>query len=156
MKIEITINGKEITATAYTESKIAKGVAKCNPKDQFDLATGAKLAIDRVCEQLRPYLSFSQPEKVYGFIGELTSLCDIEGLPLCVGDTVTLYARDDLFSYGETVVCKEDNEAFVMGVAGTTFTYGYNDYWFIVKKRNHTDIKDGEKVSGVMYHKPQL
>lgn len=156
MKIEITINGKEITATAYTESKVVKGVAKCNPKDQFDLAAGAKLAIDRVCEQLRPYVELLKG-RVVGFIGEPTSLCDIDGNSLCVGDTVKLYKRETLSLRGERVICKrEGSMGFVMGVKSEVFTNGRSRGWFIIKNRNHADIKDGETVGDVMYHKPQL
>lgn len=156
MKIEITIDGKEITATAYTESKVAKGVAKCSPEDQFDLAIGAKLAIDRVCEQLRPYVELLDGRFI-GFIGEPTLLCDIDGNSLCVGDTVKLYKRETLSLRGERVICKKEGSmGFVMGIASENFENGRTGGWFIVKKRGHADIKDGEVVDGVIYHKPRL
>lgn len=152
MKIEITINGKEITATAYTESKVAKGVAKCSPEDQFDLAAGAKLAIERLCKQLKPHLM--RDDILYGHIGKETDLHDIQGTPLYVGDTVDVYTYK-FTSYGESVVCnKDENGDFVMGNASCDFSCGHDDHWFIVKKRSYKDVNDGEVVSFITYHKP--
>ena len=48
-KVVILRNGTTVTATQYVDGeKCGTGVAKCSPKDEFDFAFGAKLALERL------------------------------------------------------------------------------------------------------------
>ena len=50
-KIEIIVNGNKVIAKK--DGKV--GVAKCSPEDEFDIFTGARIAIDRLGEKCKPY-----------------------------------------------------------------------------------------------------
>lgn len=57
--IVIKTDGKTVTAYRGKE----KGVAKCSPEDEFDLYTGASLAIDRLFGEDKKHHSYSFPMK---------------------------------------------------------------------------------------------
>jgi len=50
---DITILIKDNKVIAKMGNKI--GIAKCSPEDEFDIFTGARLAIDRLEEKCKPY-----------------------------------------------------------------------------------------------------
>lgn len=50
-KIEITVDGNKTIAKMGGR----KGVAKCAPEDKFDIFVGAKLALERLEEEYKPY-----------------------------------------------------------------------------------------------------
>lgn len=111
-----------------------------------------------------PYLSLESGNKEianYGHIGEETSICDIAGKKLRIGDTVSLYSRifdnGKLSFRGEYSVVKIDNSEFVMGLRGTPFDRGVScdTYWVIVLNRRHTEVEDGETVDGIKYIKSE-
>lgn len=55
MKIVITSDGRETVAKWYDAQKLVKtSVARCNPQDEFNLLTGAKLAVERLGEAKEP------------------------------------------------------------------------------------------------------
>ncbi len=51
-EIRIFQDGKKIIAKNETDNNV--GIAKCNPEDEFDFNTGAKLAFDRLMEKYDP------------------------------------------------------------------------------------------------------
>lgn len=96
----------------------------------------------------KPYLTMHG--EMVGILGTPTKYKDILGHPLAVGDTVEIFNRSGV-SYGENVIT-DDGDQYIMGIksscdgkAGTT------GYWRIVKKRGYKDIKNGERVDGVIY-----
>ena len=50
---DITILVKDNKVIAKKGNKV--GIAKCSPEDEFDIFTGARLAIDRLEEKCKPY-----------------------------------------------------------------------------------------------------
>lgn len=50
-KIEIIVNGNKVIAKK--DGKV--GVVKCSPEDDFDIFVGAKLALERLEEEYKPY-----------------------------------------------------------------------------------------------------
>lgn len=57
---EMLEDAEDITILVRGNEVIAKkgntvGIAKCSPEDEFDIFTGAKLAIDRLEEKCKPY-----------------------------------------------------------------------------------------------------
>lgn len=97
----------------------------------------------------------------YGRIGEETNIYDIVGEKLSVGDTVNLYSiiRGQLEFCGEHSIVKQDDSEFVMSVHGCKFEHGESDdgrvTWFIIMKRQHTGIENGETVNGIKYIKSE-
>ena len=98
----------------------------------------------------------------FGRIGEETSIYDITGKNLSVGDTVNLYfikGNGQLEFRGEcSVVSNSDKKSFVMGVAGNKFDHGVSDgffKWIIVLNRRYTEIQDGETVDCIKYIKSE-
>lgn len=51
VKIKIAVDGNKVTAKMGKET----GIAKCSPDDEFDIFVGAKLALERLEEQSKPY-----------------------------------------------------------------------------------------------------
>ena len=49
--IDIWSNGEKVIASMGTK----EGVARCSPEDEFDFFVGAKLALERLEEQCKPY-----------------------------------------------------------------------------------------------------
>lgn len=150
---EITITSDGHTTTAKYGDK--QGIAKCNPKDKFDIATGAKLALERALEpEFRPYLTNTRGDN-YGEVGTPTSLVDIQGMPLFVGDVVAVY-NDTRREYlkDSVVVAKHDN-GFVFELRGVCFTKPKvsPNGWFIIKKRSYTEVKHNETVNYIKYIK---
>lgn len=55
-KIVITTDGKTTTAKMFDGKKLLKAaMSKCSPKDTFDFAIGAKIALERVTEKEREF-----------------------------------------------------------------------------------------------------
>lgn len=88
----------------------------------------------------------------YGKIGDDTPIKDVVGRDLRVGDTVKVVnkAGED---YGEKVIVKDEDKAFVMGFKGLCKKDGFIDGLVIIKKRSFEEIKDGETVDGFIYVK---
>ena len=171
--IVIYRKGKETIALDKTTGK--KAVAKCSPEDKYDFEVGAKLAFTRLmgeteempkpkhvncrCSlktepEFKPHLVYKGKTKVFYFgqIGEPTPIKDAIGRELRVGDTVELYRKQDYIC--EKSIVKDENKAFVMGIAfncnrNGTLENGYQ----IIKKRSYEDIAHGEKVDGIIYVK---
>lgn len=97
----------------------------------------------------------------YGRIGEETSIYDITGRKLSVGDVVNLYSiRSDgqLGFRGEKTIVKDNDSEFVMGIKGCKFDRGVStDYfgWIIILNRRCTEVKDGEMVGHIKYIKSE-
>lgn len=60
-KIEIIVDGNK--TIAKKDGKV--GIAKCSPEDEFDIFTGARLAIDRLEEKCKPYSWLKEGVKYY-------------------------------------------------------------------------------------------
>lgn len=90
-----------------------------------------------------------------GYIGEETSIIDLVGNKLKVGDTVTFYYNNE--NRGESVICKENSypHGYVSGLASLHFTTGRSDGWSIIKKRSYQDIIDTEFIDTVEYVRSQ-
>ena len=102
-------DGRKIVAKNELTGKV--GVARCNPEDEFDWETGAKLALERLfeAEKSAPAKSkFKVGEIVVGnhkanrygittegWIGEVTRILDkpVEGHGCDTGHMVTFYAK---------------------------------------------------------------
>ncbi len=150
---EITITSDGYTTTAKYGDR--QGVAKRNPRDKFDIATGAKLALERALEsEFKPHLTNTRGDNC-GEVGTPTSLIDIQGMPLFVGDVVAVY--DDTrrkYLKDSVVVAKHDN-GFVFELRGVCFTKPKvsPNGWFIIKKRSYTEVKHNETVNRIKYIK---
>ena len=84
----------------------------------------------------------------YGVIGTPTKYKDAIGRPLVVGDTVEHFDYTNK-SYGETAIVEtEEDGQFVMGICAHCDgkTGEIKCGWKIIKKRDHTEVKDGEDV----------
>jgi hypothetical protein len=86
----------------------------------------------------------------YGNIGECTKMVDAIKRPLFVGDTVDLYSGTELVR--EHIIVAGHGKHFVMGIESAcnndgTISLNYQ----IIKKRSHSDIKNGEVIDGVKY-----
>lgn len=103
-------------------------------------------------EELKPYLYDSWCNRHIGIIGDPTSLHDIKGNDLYVGDVVTLIIKRSsgrIENLGFRYVCKDD-EAFVMGVKGSDFKSGYDNIGFlIIKEKSYEDLDDEEMYDHV-------
>ena len=158
-KIVITTDGKETLARLYDGDKVIKSAtAKCNPGDTFDFATGAKLAFKRLTgeekKEFVPHIKMATGERV-GNIGEPTNYKDAIGRPLRIGDTVEHF-NDGCESYGETIIAKDKDMVFVMGIkAACNDKTGSTGSWKIIKKRSHEDVADGETVFRCTYVKSE-
>lgn len=86
----------------------------------------------------------------YGVVGTKTSLVDLYGKKLCVGDTVELFDRDS-GEWGEYPICKNETYGdFVGSIASCSKSIKNGiskEGWVIVKKRSYKDFKAGYKVS---------
>lgn len=90
-----------------------------------------------------------------GNIGEPTNYKDAIGRPLCIGDTVEHF-DEKCESYGETIIAKDKDMAFVMGIKGVcNDKTGSTGRWKIIKKRSHEDVADGETVFRCTYVKSE-
>ena len=126
-----------------------------DPKDSNSEDKGAEFEPNLVYE--------CQNEEItnYGHIGEETSICDVVGNNLSVGDTVNLYAIEDngqVSFRGEHSIVKYDNSEFVMGVSRSKFNRGFSNNsfkWLIILNRRHKEIEDGETVDCIKYIKSE-
>lgn len=96
----------------------------------------------------------------FGRIGDETSIYDIMGNNLSVGDTVNLYNIEDnkRFDFrGERLIAKDGGSEFVMGTRGHEFDHGVScdARCAIILNRRHTEIKDGETVDCIKYIKSE-
>lgn len=87
-----------------------------------------------------------------GIVGQKTTLVDLYGNELYIGDIVNLYYINSGFK-GERCICHYKTCGdFVMGIAGSTIKNGISDDNFvIVKKRSYKDFKDGDVVDDIKY-----
>lgn len=81
-KIIITTDGKTTTAKIYEDGKVIKtATAKCNPEDEFDFMTGAKLAFERLEKKVKPI-------EVDGFkVGDRVNFNGHNGTVICLAAT---------------------------------------------------------------------
>ncbi|SHI23913.1 hypothetical protein SAMN02745823_03784 [Sporobacter termitidis DSM 10068] len=85
-----------------------------------------------------------------GIIGTPTRFRDILGRPLAVGDVVEIFNRTSV-SYGDNVLC-DDGRQYVMGIKSSCDDrIGSAGYWRLLKKRGYDDVKNGERIDGVVY-----
>ena len=97
----------------------------------------------------------------FGRIGEETSIHDITGKKLSVGDTVNLYnicGDGQLALSGERSIVRDGDSEFVMGSKGSKFDHGVRNGIFknlIILNRRYTEIKDGETVDNIKYIKSE-
>lgn len=88
---------------------------------------------------------------VDGEIGENTSLVDIYGSQLKVGDTVAIYNsnHEDI----ESVVCKNAQKEYISVYKNLKFINGVNSKYrlFITKKQSYKDIKHKTIINDIMY-----
>lgn len=158
--IHIYVNGTTTTAVLKEGNNVIKtAMAKCNPDDIYNFESGARIAFNRLCNDLaessklvkskfRPYVCGVCNIKC-GYIGEETDQEDLLGNKLKVGDTVILYSGKE--NRREHTVCKEDDDDFIMSVRGFDFKQGRYNHWSIIKKRSYNEIENGEIVDGVKY-----
>ena len=149
--ISITSDGiKTVKGTYVNGKEIKESEAKCNlDEDTFDISTGVQLVLERLgikkrctCElnknkEVKPknkVLKFKGEEDV---IGEKTSLVDIYGRELYVGDLVKVYIDDKCA--GEYFVRKECN---------SENKYYINFYYTTLSSQN-LDFKDGKNLNNV-------
>jgi hypothetical protein len=86
----------------------------------------------------------------YGNISDPTEYKDIIGQPLKIGDTVTLY--NGIEKRGEySVVSDEKYGVFIMGIQCLCSKGIIEVPWKIVKCRDCSEIKHGEKVDNITY-----
>ena len=88
---------------------------------------------------------------VDGEIGDDTSLVDIFGNKLKVGDTVLVYRNNS--GEIECVVCKDTQKEYISGYKNFTFEKGFNKQFrsFIIKKQSYKDIKHKTIINEIMY-----
>ncbi len=88
---------------------------------------------------------------VDGEIGDDTSLVDIFGNKLKVGDTVLMYRANS--GEIECVVCKNTQKEYIGGYKNFTFEKGLNKQYrsFIIKKQSYKDIKHKTIINEIMY-----
>ena len=65
--ITILVRGNKVIAKK--DGKV--GIAKCSPEDEFDIFTGARLAIDRLEEKCKPY-SWLKEDTIY-YVPDISS-----------------------------------------------------------------------------------
>jgi hypothetical protein len=108
----------------------------------------------------RPFLISSFHGKPYGtqkegYIGEDTSLADILGNKLKVGDVVDVYKNGSVVK--TDVVCKNvvENEDYINEYEGYDFTNGVNKQYqyYIIKNISYKDIRHKAIVNDIMYIK---
>jgi len=108
----------------------------------------------------RPFLIPTHKESPIGFqkegdIGEDTSLVDIFGSKLKVGDVVNVYKNDNITK--TSVVCKNvvENENYINNYEGYDFTNGVNKQYqyYIIKNISYKDIRHKAIVNDIMYIK---
>lgn len=88
----------------------------------------------------------------YGKVGVLTKYKDVDGKPLCIGDTVTLTSPDG-HCYGECSIVGHNGKDFVMGICVDCDGEKVLNGWKIKKNRSYTDIKNNEVVDSIKYIK---
>lgn len=147
----IIIYRKDNEVVALDKSSGEKGIAKCSPDDEFDFMTGAKLAFERLHENLierKPHLECYRllDGKYFGEIGKPTKLKDIVDRALFVGDVVELFNADNL-PFGESSIVESKGKQFVMGIVNECSENGeITGGWKVIKKRSYTDVADGEVI----------
>lgn len=108
----------------------------------------------------RPFLISSFHGKPYGtqkegYIGEDTSLVDILGNELKVGDVVNVYKNGSVVK--TDVVCKNvvENEDYINEYEGYNFTNGVNKQYqyYVIKNISYKDIRHKVIVNDIMYIK---
>ena len=108
----------------------------------------------------RPFLIPTHKEKPYGtqkegYIGEDTSLVDILGNELKVGDVVDVYKNGSVVK--TDVVCKNvvENEDYINEYEGYDFVNGVNKQYqyYIIKNISYKDIRHKVIVNDIMYIK---
>lgn len=106
----------------------------------------------------RPFLIPTHKESPIGFqkegdIGEDTSLVDILGNELKVGDVVNVYKNGNITK--TSVVCKNlvENENYIDDYEGYDFTNGVNKQYqyYIIKNISYKDIRHKAIVNDIMY-----
>ena len=82
-KIVITHDGKTTLARLYENNKVVKSAeAKCDPRDEFDFAVGAKLAFERLTEEKKEAPKFDKSRLSNGRFGYMEKV----GWFVVVGD----------------------------------------------------------------------
>lgn len=116
------------------------------------------LVYDREAEEKKiPHMELDGDD--YGTLGTPTSFKDVLDKPLNVGDTVDLYCNGNY--HGERAVVQpgkdlmRTDKQFVMGIEGLcdNETGKIGGGFKILKKRNHTEVKNGEIVGIIKYIK---
>lgn len=157
-KIVIISDGTETLARLYEDGKVIKSAqAKCDPADEFDFETGAKLAFDRLMlrekQKKETATHLKCRKRNYGTVGTPTKYVDALGRPLFVGDTVDLY-RNDKFVATSVVVETKDDGQFVMGIqVDCDEEKGETGLFTLKKNRSYKDVECGEVVSFIEYAK---
>ena len=82
----------------------------------------------------------------YGLIGQNTTLRDIEGIELSVGDVVEVTSATNGTNYGLAYVVKDKDFDFVMGIkwdcsSGTIDS----SEWLVFKRKSYKALENGEK-----------
>lgn len=160
-KIEILIssdNTKYTNATLKVNGVVVNtAIAKCAPEDVFDIKEGARIAIERVMENLsepkkkekeyhyyRNYYGTKTKRKKYNCVGGTeTRFIDVKGNKLYVGDVV-LVISDDSDCCGSAFVLRKDGEDFIDGIkmACNSETGKIGMGFTIIKQRNYDDDID--------------
>lgn len=107
-------------------------------------------------EVFKPFLKSSNTDCFYGYIGEKTAFKDAIGRELKVGDTVELYNSDNEKVGERAVVKTKSGNAFIIGIRYACAKKGtITDDWKIIKKRDYTEVANGEAVGVIVYVKEE-
>ena len=117
-KVVITTDGKTTTAKMYEGRKVLQTAkSQCSPKDTFDFAVGAKLALERVTEK-EPNFKVGQFVRVidndtnYFPIGQIVEIIDFDEYKvLCAGYCCDRKCIDEqIVRYSQIESLPEDGE----------------------------------------------
>lgn len=102
--------------------------------------------------KVKGYLE-SKGEASYGVIGTETSIKDVNGNKLHVGDLVDLYKGEEFRRSNKSIVSSDPYGFYVMGIAGCCEHDGQIiDNWRVKLLKKYYDVEDGFESDGDVIH----
>lgn len=98
--------------------------------------------------EVYPGLVYTGSRKYYGKIGTPTSMEDIRGEQLFIGDVVTLVSKRGV-NNGKEFVCEDKDDQFVMGIRSDCHADGKIDGWTVIKEKSYEDVEHDERYGAV-------
>lgn len=98
--------------------------------------------------EVYPGLVCTDSRKYYGKIGTPTSMEDIRGEQLFIGDVVTLVNKRGV-NHGKEFVCEDEGDQFVMGIRCDCHANGKIDGWTVIKEKSYEDVEHDERYGAV-------